>query len=103
MKVIWKGGVPRGGMVQWVIFCAVALVVGLIAFVLVAFGLVVGAMLVGFFSVVTALASRRRRSGVSVYAERTASDGHAPKGDCVELDKDAYTIRIVDENKDRNA
>jgi len=103
MKILWQGKTPRGGIVQWVIFGALALVVGLVAFVLVAFGLVVGALLVGFFSVATALASRRRRRGVSVYAERTASDGHEAKGDYVELDKDAYTVRVMDENKDRNA
>jgi len=97
MNVIWKGGVPRGGMAQWALFGAVAAVVGLVAFVLAALGLVVGALLVGFFSVATVLASRRRRGGASTYTGSTASDAHGSGGDCVELSKDAYTVRIVDE------
>jgi hypothetical protein len=97
MNVIWKGGLQRGGMAQWALFGAVAAVVGLVAFVLAALGLVVGALLVGFFSVATVLVSRRRRGGASAYAVRTAADGHGSEGACVELGKDAYTVRIVDE------
>ena len=97
MNVIWKGGLPQGGMAQWTLFGAVAAVVGLVAFVLAALGLVVGALLVGFFSVATVLASRRRRGGASAYTVPASPDGRGSQGDCVELGKDAYTVRIVDE------
>ena len=97
MNVIWKGGLPRGGMAQWAFFGAVVTVVGLVALVLAALGLVVGALLVGFFSVATVLASRRRRGGAPAYTVPTAPDGRGSEGDCVELGKDAYTVRIVDE------
>ena len=97
MKIIWKGGTLRGGMTQWMLFGIVAVAIGLVAFVLVALGLVVGVALVAILSVVTALASRRRRNDTSVYAVRTTFDKREPEGDCVELDKDAYTVRIVDE------
>jgi len=83
-------------MAQWALFGAVVAVGGLVAFVLAALGLVVGGLLVGFFSVATILASRRRRGGASAYAARRA-DGRGSEGYCVELDKDAYTVRIVDE------
>jgi len=99
MNVIWKGGLPRGGMAQWALFGAVIVVVGLVACVLAALGLVVGALLVGILSVVTALASRRRRGGASAYVVPTAPDRREPEGDYVELGKDAYTVRIVDEKK----
>ena len=95
MNMLWKGVSPRGGMAQWVLFGVVAAVAGLVIVVLAALGLVVGALLIGIISAAAALASRRRR--VSPYAARAASDGREPQGDCVELDKDAYTIRIVDE------
>ena len=105
MKLLWKGGTPRNGMTQWALFGLVAAVVGLAAFVLVALGLVVGAVLAGIFSVGALLASRRRAGGASVYAARTASGHTEPdgrkeaEGTCVELDKDAYTVRILDEKK----
>jgi hypothetical protein len=99
MKVIWRGGTLRGGMAQWALFGAVAVVVGLVAFVFVAFGLVVGVVLAGIFSVGAALASRRRAGGASAYGGRTASDGSEAEGHCVELGGDAYTIRIVEEEK----
>jgi hypothetical protein len=95
MNMIWKGRFPRSGMAQWALFGAVAVVVALVAFVLAALGLVVGALLVGFFSVATVLASRRRRA--SAYSVHTASDGRGSEGGCVELGKDAYTVRIMDE------
>ena len=98
MRVVWKGGPVQGGMAQWALFGAVAVAVGLVAFVLAALGLVVGAILVGIFSVAAALASRRRRAA-SPYAARMASEAREPAGDCVELGKDSYTVRIVDENK----
>ena len=101
MNVIWKGGALRGGMAQWVLFGAVAAVVGLVAFVLAALGLVLGALLIGIISVAAALGVRRR-GGVSVYAARPVPDGREPAGDCVELDKDAYTVRIVDESKPKD-
>ena len=84
-------------MAQWGFFAAVAAVIGLVAFVLAALGLVVGALLVGFFSLATALASRRRRGGASAYTVPAASGERGSAGDCVELGKDAYTVRIVDE------
>jgi hypothetical protein len=87
MKVIWKGGTSRGGMGQWVFFCLIAALIGFAALVVVALGLVVGAVLVGIISIAAALASRRRAGGASVYAEEK----------CVELDKDSYTVRVVDE------
>ena len=96
MNVIWKGVALRGGMAQWALFGALAALVGFVAFVLAALGLVLGALLVGIFSVAVALGSRRR-GGASGYAVRP--DGREPAGDCVELDKDAYTVRIVDEKK----
>ena len=101
MNVIWKGGVLRGGMAQWALFGAIAAVVGLVAFVLAALGLVLGALLVGIISVAAALGSRRR-ADASVYAVREAPDGCKSAGDCVELDKDAYTVRIVDEKKPKD-
>jgi len=103
MKVIWKGGTLRGGMAQWALFGIVAAVIGLVTFVLVALGLVVGVALVGIFSVATALASRRRHGGASVYVVRTASDKREPEGACVELGKDAYTVCIVDEKTTRDS
>ena len=93
-------------MAQWMLFGLVAAVIGLMAFVLVALGLVVGAVLAGILFVGGLLASRRRAGGASVYgartvSERTASGGRKEaEGDCVELDKDAYTVRILDEKKD---
>ena len=99
MHMIWQGGTSRGGVAQWLFFAAVVAVIGLVALVLAAFGLVVGAVLVGIFSVVMALISRRRHGGASVYAVPIDSDGREPEGDCVELSKDAYTVRIVDEKK----
>jgi hypothetical protein len=102
MNVIWKGGALRGGMAQWVLFGAVAAVVGLVAFVLAALGLVLGALLIGIISVAAALGARRR-GGVSAYAARTVPEGREAAGDCVELDKDAYTVRIVDEKKPKDS
>jgi len=102
MNVIWKGGTERGGMAQWVFFCAVAAAIGLVAFVVAALGLVVAALLLGIISVAAALASRRRAGGASIYAvgaEHPVADGRESEGDCVELDKDSYTVRIVDEKK----
>jgi hypothetical protein len=99
MKVIWRGGTPRGGMAQWALFGAVAAVVGLVAFVFVAFGMVVGAVLAGVFSVGAALASRRRTGGTSVYGGRMAPDRSEAEGKCVELGGDAYTVRVVEEEK----
>jgi len=102
MNVIWKGGTPRGSMAQWALLCAVAALIGLVAFVVAALGLVVGVLLFGIISVAAALASRRRAGGVSVYAvsaERAAAGRREPEGDCVELDADSYTVRIVDEKK----
>ena len=99
MKVIWKGGMQRGGMAQWAFFVAVAAVVVLAVFVLAALGLVVGVLLAGIIAVVSALASRRRSAGVSVHvaqAGRLAGE-REPEGDCVELDEGSYTVRIVDE------
>jgi hypothetical protein len=66
--------------------------------VLVAFGLVVGAVLAGIFVVGAALASRRRAGGSSVYGA-VASDGREAEGHCVELGGDAYTVRVVEEAK----
>ena len=102
MNVIWQGRALRGGMAQWVFFGVVAAVVGLVAAVLAALGLVLGALLLGFISVAAALGSRRR-SGAFVYDVLTAPVGRDPAGDCVELDKDAYTVRIVDEKKPKGA
>ena len=99
MKILWKGGTLRGDMAQWMLFGAVAALAGLVAFVLAALGLVAGALLVGILSVGTALTSRRRRSGTGVYDVRTIFDGRLPEGDCVELGKDSYTVRIADEKK----
>ena len=97
MNVLWKGGGLRGNMVaQWAFFGVLAALAGLAAFVLAALGLMLGALLIGIISVIAALGSRRRR-GVSVYAAHAAPDGREPAGDCVELDQDAYTVRIVDE------
>jgi predicted lipid-binding transport protein (Tim44 family) len=96
MNVLWKGGLLRGGMAQWVLFGAVAAVAGLVIVVLAALGLVVAALLIGIISAAAAPASRRR-GRVSAYAVRAASDGREPRGDCVELGRDAYTVRIVDE------
>ena len=101
MRVLWKGGVWRGGMGQWALFGALAVVVGLVACVLAALGLVLGALLVGIISVAAALGSRRRVDA-SVYAVRTFPDGCEPAGDCVELDREAYTVRIVDEKKSKD-
>ena len=97
MNMIRKGRFPRSGIAQWALFGAVAAVVALVAFVLAALGLVVGALLVGFFTVATMLASRRRSGGASAYSAHTASEGRGSEGGCVELGKDAYTVRIVDE------
>lgn len=83
---------------QWVLFGAVAVVVGLVTFVLAMVGLVAGALLAGIFSVITALSSRRRGSA-SGHVVHTASDECEAKGGFVELDKDAYTTRVVDEEK----
>ena len=96
MNALWKGGALRGGMAQWVLFGAVAAVAGLVVVVLAALGLAVGVLLIGIISAAAALASRRR-GRVSAYAARAASDGSEAAGDCVELNKDAYTVRIVDE------
>jgi hypothetical protein len=98
MHVIWRGGILRGGKAQWVFFGAIAAVIGLAAFVLVALGLVVAVLLVGIFCVATALASRRR-GGIRVYAARTVADGREPEGDYVELGQDAYTVRVVGEKQ----
>jgi len=98
MNMTWKGGTLRGGMAQWALFGALAAVVGLVALVLAALGLVLGALLIGIISVAAVLGSRRR-GGVSAYGARTVPDGREAAGDCVELDKDAYTVRIVDEKK----
>ena len=84
-------------MAQWALFGAVAVVVALVAFVLAALGLMLGVLLIGFISVATVLASRRRSGGDSVYSTHTASDGRGSERGCVELGKDAYTVRIVDE------
>jgi hypothetical protein len=97
MKMLQKRGTPRGSMAQWVLFGAVAAVVGLVALVLAALGLVVGVLLAGIFFVATTLALRRRRGGVSSYAapaQRPAGERKA-QGDCVDLGSDAYTVRIV--------
>jgi hypothetical protein len=101
MDVFWKRKRLRSGTAQWVFFCAVAAAVGLVVFVLAALGLMVGALLAGIISVAVARASRRRADGASVYAVRTGrpAGGHEPEGTCVELDKDAYIVRIVDEKK----
>jgi hypothetical protein len=45
-----------------------------------------------------ALLSRRRVGGASAY-EGMARGGRDVEGNCVELDGDAYTVRIVDEEK----
>jgi len=76
-------------------------VLGFAAFVLAALGLVLGVLLVGGILVVTALASRRRRGAASGYAARMGrfSGGRDPLGNCVELDRDSYTVRIVDDKK----
>ena len=101
MNMTWKGGTLRGGMAQWALFGALAAVAGLVAFVLAALGLILGALLIGVISIAAALGSRRR-GAASVYAARTVPDGREPAGDCVELDKDAYTVRIVDEKKPKD-
>jgi len=99
MKVLWKGGTQRGGMAQWVMLVAAAAVIVLVVFVLAALGLVVGVLLAGIIAVVSALASRRRAAGFSVYVGHTErlSGEREPAGDCVELGEDSYTVRIVDE------
>jgi hypothetical protein len=55
----------------------------------------VGAVLVGIFSVGAAWLSRRRAGN----AGHAATDGREAAGDCVELGKDDYTVRIVKEKK----
>jgi hypothetical protein len=82
-------------MAQWMLFGAVAALIGLVAFVTVGLGLVLGALLAGILSVATALASRRRRGGTSPYT-RMAAAGREPEEDCVDLGMDAYTVRVVD-------
>jgi hypothetical protein len=79
-------------MARWVLFGVVAVAVGLAAFVLLALGLIVGAALVGIFSVGAALLARRRAGNVP-YAGRKA------EGNCVELGRDSYTVQIVEEKK----
>ncbi|MDR2696317.1 MAG: hypothetical protein LBC79_08080 [Deltaproteobacteria bacterium] len=96
MNVLWKGGTRRGGMAQWVFFCAVAAIAGLVILVLVALGLAVGALLIGIISA-AAVFGQRRRGRVPTYDAHTAADGRDPGGPCVELDREAYTVRIVDE------
>jgi hypothetical protein len=86
-------------MAQWALFGVVAAFGGFVAFVLAALGLVVGAALVGIFSVSAALLSRRRAGGASAYAGDAAPDGRETEGDCVELGRDAYTVRIVEGKK----
>ena len=95
MKVIWRSGPPQGGVARWALFGIVAAVIGLGVLILVALGLAVGAALVGIFSVGAAWLSRRRAG----YAGRTVPDGCEAQGTCVELDRDSYTVRIVEENK----
>ena len=80
-------------MAQWVFFGALA-AAGLVVLVLAALGLAVGALLIGALSA-AALVGQRRRSRVATYA--ADADERVPDGVCVELDKDAYTVRIVDE------
>ena len=102
MKVIRQGVTLRGGMAQWALLGAVAAVVGLVGFVLAALGLVVGAALAGLFAVGAALRSRRRAGGASAYAGEDAPDGRNADGHCVDLGRDAYTVRVV-EGKDPSA
>ena len=93
MQVIWKNGAARGGTAQWVLFGAVAAVVGFVAFILAALGLVAGALLAGITAVTWALTAHRRAGGTAP----RPSDGREPERDCVELGREAYTVRIVDE------
>ena len=96
MKVLWKGGVSRGGVAQWALFIALAALAGLVVFVLVALGLVLGALVIGVISAAAALGARRRVGASPDPGGREAA------GDCVDLDTDAYTVRIVDEKQPRD-
>ena len=96
MKVVWKGG-----MAQWVLFGIIAAVIGMVVLVLAVLGLAACVLLAGFFSAAAALASRRRRNGASRWAARKECpvDRSEPGDRCVDLDKDSYTVRIVDTKK----
>jgi len=97
MKLDWQGGMLRGGMAQRAFIGIVAAVGGLVAIVPAALGLIAGVALTGI--AVGAVWFSRRRAGKAARGRNTDVDGRAAAGDCVDLDKDAYTVRVVEEEK----
>jgi len=97
MKLIWRGGTARGSMAQRAFIGIVAAVGGLVAFVPAALGLIAGVALTGV--ALGAVWFLRRRAGKAACGRHTDAGGRAAEGTCVDLDKDSYTIRVVEEKQ----
>ena len=90
----------RTGKGQWFVFCLVAVLAGILILVLATVGFVIALVCVVVFSLIVAL--RSKGTGVVSRRREDSADSGKPcsgsVGKCVELDKDEYTVRVIDEN-----
>ena len=100
MNKIWSKSPLPGNPAQWLVWGIVAVVVGFIIFILATVGLLVGAVLVALLSLGIGFSSKRRQRKSSAYFYRVNPQvpPEAEK-DCVDMDRDQYTVRVIDEKK----
>ena len=97
----FSGKGRTGGKGQWLLFCLFAVLAGVLIFILATVGLVLAIACALVFSLVVAL--RSRRHGPYVMNRQDGRNSGEPQSGaeniCVELDREEYTVRLVEDEK----